>query len=210
MTVRLKLLLIAILICGVCVGLSIVLVGNKKEEPIQYFLDGTMADYQQDWPIEVLNVFGEPTFIPSPEKGNEQFRFLLLRSLVHSPVVIRIERSPNDVSKIHAKVGFYVSEVMGGEFSGPPVKYTHTYEGYLSEEEFLKFQNVFSSLDICNANSKKQGFGLDGSNWLFEYRSNAEHCQKYVWTPTAEAKHTVAKLMFSLAKIPRSKIEPIY
>ena len=183
---------------------------NKNHPPVQYFLENTMADYSQDWPHEVLSVFEEPTFIDPPKNGDEQFRFLMLRALHHSPVIIRIEHRSNDVTKIYAKVGLYVSEQIGDEISGPPVKYIHTYEGVLSDEDYSKFTEIFAGLNICDDNSEKQRWGLDGSNWLFEYRSYKKHCQHYTWAPEEKTKHDVAEFMISLAKIPSEKIGRVY
>lgn len=176
--------------------------GNIDHQPVEYFLENTMADYKKDWPNEVLNVFEEPTFIHPPKNGNEQYRFLLLRALRHSPVIIRIEHASNGTSKIYAKVGLYVSKQIGGEISGPPVQYIHTYEGVLSDEDYSKFTEIFAALNICDVNSEKHLSGLDGSNWLFEYRDTKKHCQHYSWVPKEKVKHDAAEYILSLAKIP--------
>jgi len=210
MTHRLKVLAPAILICGAFIALLTLLVGNKHHVPVEYFLENTMNDYDKEWPTEVLNVFEEPTFILRPKGGSERFRFLMLRSLYHSPVIVRIERSSNGTSKIYAKVGFYASELLGGPLTGPPVKNARIYERKLSDEEFSNFKDAFSLLNICKPSSEKNRIGFDGSNWLFEYRSSNVHCVQYIWSPEDETKHSVAELMFSLAKMPMSSIGPIY
>jgi len=204
MKMRTKLLAFILIICGAYN------LWHRNHSPTQYFLENTMTYYAQEWPHEVLNAFKEPTFIHPPKDRDEQFRFMLLRALHHSPVIIRIEHTSNDVTKIYAKVGLYVSEQIDGEISGPPVKYIHTYEGVLSDEDYIKFTEIFAALNICDDNLEKQRGGLDGSTWLFEYRNHKKHCQHYTWVPKEKAKHDVAEFMISLAKMPIEKIGHVY
>lgn len=207
MQIRNKLKLLKI--CGALLVLAVVF-PYPNNEPKSYFLENTMAEYEKDWPTEVLKAFDEPTFIPKPKRGSEQIRFLMLRSLHHRPVIVRIERSANGSTKVTGKVAPYIGEMMGGELAGAPVEYTHSSESSISDEDYSDFMDAFNSLDICDSGSETTLSGLDGSNWLFEYRNNDVHCQLYIWSPEDKAMQDLAEQFISLAEISKPHVGKIY
>ena len=140
-----------------------------------YFPDGTIDDFCEQWYGEHLSVMNEPSLYPSAEdSSNEIYRFTLLPTWGRS-VSIRVEVKKSIIT-IHT-----VKLTGSGGYDPGEIKFRKTLT--LNPNQSSELIGKLNSLNFFSMSLEDDTNGRDGSKWIFEGVKNGKYHVISRWCP---------------------------
>jgi hypothetical protein len=165
--------------------------------------------FRQSWIAAVLGATKEPNLCEGRSSGNEQYRFVWLRSF-DEPVVIRAARE-SDGPMLYVRVlrGFRIIAV---DETGEVVRYnsgelTRAEERKLQEDEWLALVKQVEASDFWEIPTVDESRGEDGAEWLMEGVKGGQYQAVARWSPRTGS---FRELCLSLLQLAEGDFGPVY
>ena len=117
------------------------------------------------------------------------YRFTWLRTF-HHPLVVRVTRDGGAIRVV-------AIELDGAGGYGPGKILRHITRS-VAPGKWTEFQRSVEQLTISKTDERR---GADGSEWIFEFRTDADYRAIQVWRPESGPARTLGELFLSLAGI---------
>ncbi|MDD5644630.1 MAG: hypothetical protein PHO00_04190 [bacterium] len=144
-------------------------------ETIDYFPDGTIDDFCEEWYGEHLLTMKEPSlFLSAKDQSKEIYRFTLLPTWGR-PVSVRVEVNDTIIT-IHT-----VTLTGSGGYEPGDIEFKESI--ILTPQESSMLIEKINSLNLFSMPLEDDTRGLDGSEWIFEGVKNGKYHVISRWCP---------------------------
>jgi hypothetical protein len=152
---------------------------NKFYFPISVFADSAVKNeadtFLVQWYSKMLFALREP-IIFNDSSINEIYRFTWLRTF-HNPIAIRIEKNGDNINLYW--------KLCNGAGGYEPGKLVLDKQKSIDIQIWNEFISRLSNINFWTLRTKELSFGVDGSKWILEGKSNKHYHVVDRWTPNA-------------------------
>jgi len=173
---------------------------EEADTSAAYFPDDAFdSAWRKSWYSRALGALEEPSIFSDGCKEKRCVRFLWLRTF-HKPVSVRIEFSADGTSTLFYKQ----TDGKGGYEFG---RLELSADRDLSVEQTSKIAKL-AELAVWDA--PDWAAGLDGANWVVEFRDRDGYLVVDAWAPYNSPIHDLGVMLIGLSTFEGAETEPIY